>query len=117
MLFYLPDHDADLKHREPLDSVQAYRDPNRLANYLAQTGQEDEPPEIVHAREMALAKTGLYANCTPIMAYYLAIGNQEAFLAEKTRQTATNASPQRAPKRAAAQKASAVWAELSPRKR
>jgi hypothetical protein len=51
------------------------------------------------------------------MAYYLATGNQEAFLVEKTRQTATEVSTQRAPKRAAAQKASTAWAELSPRER
>jgi hypothetical protein len=99
---------ADLKHREPLDSVQTYRDPNRLANYLVQTGQEDDPLEIVHAREIALATTGLYANCTPTMAYYLAVGNQEAFLAEKTRQTATEVSTSRPPKRAAAQKTSTI---------
>jgi hypothetical protein len=64
---------ADLKYRELLGSIQAYRNPNRLASYLAQTGQEDDAPEIVHAREIALAITRLYTNYISIMAYYLAI--------------------------------------------
>ena len=115
----------DLKRWQPLQSIPAYRDPNSLASYLAQTGQEDDPLEIVHAREMALATTGLYANCTPTMAYHLAIGNMNAFTAEKTRLGAPerlseqlSEAPIHQPlKRVAAQKASAAWAGLSPRKR
>jgi hypothetical protein len=116
---------ADLRHREPLDSIQACRDPIRLANYLVQTGQEDDAPEIVHAREMALATTGLFADCTATMAYYLATDNQSAFMREKAQQQASKrsslkaigASSLRVPKRAAAEKASAAWAGLSPQKR
>jgi hypothetical protein len=100
-----------------------HRGPNGLANYLAQTGQEDDPREIVHAREMALATAGLFSDCTPTMAYYLATGNNNAFIRERNRVRASEGvsnsevSAHRAPKRAAALKASTVWAELSPRKR
>ena len=74
---------------------------------------------------MALATTGLYANCTPTMAYHLAIGNTDTFIAEKNRLGAPKRLSERpceapihpAPKRVAAQRASAAWAELSPRKR
>ena len=90
--------------------MPAYRDPNGLASYLAHTGQEDDPVEIVHAREMALATTGLFANCTPKMAYHLAMGNINTFMAEKTRLGApeqlskqlSKVSIHQAPKRAAA---------------
>ena len=57
------------------------------------------------------------------MAYHLAIGNTNAFMAEKIRLGAPKqlskqlSEAHRAPKRAAAQKASAAWADLSPRKR
>ena len=49
------------------------------------------------------------------MAYHLAVGDMEA-LANARRERDLGL-PSRRPKRAAAQKAPAVWAELSPRKR
>jgi hypothetical protein len=114
---------VDISNREPLLSMPKHRDPNERANYLAQTGQEDDSIELVNAREMALATTGLFADCTPTMAYYIATGNQIALIRERNRVRASEEASQselsahRAPKRAAAQKASTVWAELGPRKR
>jgi hypothetical protein len=58
--------------------MPTFRDPMVLASYLAMIGQENDPPELVNARQNALAITGMFANCTPIIAYYLVIGNMEA---------------------------------------
>ena len=57
----------------------------------------------------------MFANCTPTMAYYLAIGDMEA-LANARRERDLGLHSGR-PKRAAAQNARTVWAGLSPRKR
>ena len=38
-----------------------------LSQHL-ETGQEDDPVELVKARNMALATEGLFASCTPTMA-------------------------------------------------
>jgi hypothetical protein len=54
-----------------------------LASYLAKTGQEDDPLELVNARDMALATTGIFATCTPIMAWNYFFGDKEAFYAER----------------------------------
>ncbi|KAI1666409.1 hypothetical protein L13192_10093 [Pyrenophora tritici-repentis] len=37
-------------------------------NFLAETGQEEDPVELVEARNMALATQGLFAFCTATMA-------------------------------------------------
>jgi hypothetical protein len=37
-------------------------------NFLTNTGQEGDPAELVEARNMALAKQGLFASCTLTMA-------------------------------------------------
>ena len=117
----------DLEHRQSLESIPICRNPFELASYLEQTGQEDDPIELVQAREAALATTGIFADCTPTIAYHLTIGSMDTYRAEKARQQslvgaiaptkANQLEPNRAPKRAAAQKASTAWAELSPRKR
>jgi hypothetical protein len=71
---------------------------------------------------VALATTGLYANCTTTMAYHIATGNWNALITERNGMRASEeasgleVSTNRAPKRAAAQKASAVRADLGPRK-
>jgi hypothetical protein len=81
---------------------------------------------------MALTTTGIFADYTATMAYYLAIGNMDAFMVEKAKQQASKwlskrlsrtpsleadiVSTHRAPKRAATQKASTAQAELGPRK-
>jgi hypothetical protein len=119
----LDDFLADIECRKSQSLLQEYRNPNSLASYLAETGQEDDPSELVSAREMALATTGLFASCTPIMAWNYTFGDREAFYTERFKQVRTQNlsyysqdSSQR-PKRVAAQNASAAWSELSPRKR
>ncbi len=72
--------------------------------------------ELVNARQNALATIGMFADCTPTMAYYLATGNMGA-LANARRERDIEEARTRRPKRAAAQKAPTTWAELSPRKR
>jgi hypothetical protein len=48
-----------------------------------ETGQEDDPVELVEARNMALATEGLFASCTPTMAWNYHFGDIEAFYAER----------------------------------
>ncbi|KAK7189941.1 hypothetical protein PSPO01_03662 [Paraphaeosphaeria sporulosa] len=102
-----------------------------VSNFLVETGQEDDLVELVEARNMALAIEGLFASCTPTMAWNYHFGDMEAFYAERFAQVdAQNAllEPQRAlpeprdepvqrPKRAAAIAAPDTWKTLSPRKR
>lgn len=38
------------------------------ASFLTETGQEEDPAELVEARNIALAKQGVFASCTPTMA-------------------------------------------------
>jgi hypothetical protein len=114
---------ADIERRRSQTLPRGCQDPNSLASYLAETGQEDDPVELVNARDMALATTGLFASCTPKMAWNCVFGDKEAFYAERFAQVqAQNLlhhpnDPDQRPKRAAAQKASAAWDELHPRKR
>ena len=102
-------------------------------NHLAATGQERDPPELIMARDMALNTTGLFAECTPTMAWNRHFGDKEAYDAELYRRglarhpfakpptvsrpsAVSNPLSQRL-KRATAMRASAAWADLSPRKR
>jgi hypothetical protein len=92
--------------------------------YLEETGQQNDSSELINARGAALATTGIYADWTPRMAYNYYFGDRGAFYAEMFAQARANhpfaiatAQESRPPKRAAAQQASSVWAELSPRKR
>jgi hypothetical protein len=94
------------------------------ANFWAETGQENDPVELVEARNMALATRGLFASCTPTMAWNYHFGDMEAFYAERFAQVDAENSlaesqdvPRQRPKRAAAATASEAWKELSPRKR
>jgi hypothetical protein len=41
------------------------------------------PAELVEARNMALAKQGLFASCTPTIAWNYHFGDMEAFYAER----------------------------------
>ena len=52
-----------------------------MGSYLTETGQEDDPLELVNARDVALAIAGLFA-CTPTMAWNYVFGDKEAFYAE-----------------------------------
>ena len=117
---------ADLKHHKSLQikGPAPITDINAFERHLQETGQQNDPLELINAREMALATTGIYANCTPKMAYNYYFGDREAFYTERFAQVQANhpfATPavqvSRPPKRTAAQQASAAWAGLSPRKR
>ena len=73
---------------------------------------------------MTLAKQGLFASCTPTMAWNYHFGDMEAFYAERFAQVdAQDASVEhedtstRRPKRAAAVAALEAWKNLGPRKR
>jgi Tfp pilus assembly protein PilP len=120
---------ADVRRRQG-QSIPTYRNPTEFASYLASTGQENDPLRLVHAREMALNTTGLYASCTSTMAYNYYFGSRAAYEAERfaqararhpfattIAQAPTTAQALSRPKRAAAQKAPSAWAGLSPRKR
>ncbi len=74
---------AQLPERQSQPPMPAFRGPFELANYPAETGQENEPLKMITARDMAQATTGIYASRTATMAYHLATGNYEAFWAEK----------------------------------
>ena len=101
------------------------------SDFLVETGQEGDPVELVEARNMALATEGLFASCTPTMAWNYHFGDMEAFYTERFAQVdAQNivTEPQNAvvepqdtpslrPKRAAAMAAPDAWKCLGPRKR
>lgn len=91
---------------------------------MAETGQEDDPTELVQARHMALTTEGLFASCTPRMAWNYHFGDREAFYAERFAQVNTQNSllesqdiARQRPKRATAETASSAWKGLGPRKR
>ena len=93
-------------------------------NFLAETGQEEDPAELVEARNMALATQGLFASCTPTMAWNYHFGDMEAFYAERFAQVDAQDAlveheevPSPRPKRAAAVAAPEAWKSLGPRKR
>ena len=93
-------------------------------NYLAETGQEEDPAELVEARNMALATQGLFASCTPTMAWNYHFRDIEAFYAERFAQVDAQKAlieredvPTPRPKRAAAVAAPEAWKSLGPRKK
>jgi hypothetical protein len=92
--------------------------------FLTETGQEVDPAELAEARNKALAKQGLFASCTPVMAWNYHFGDMEAFYAERFAQVdAQNAPVDRGNiptprlKRAAAVTAPEAWKSLGPAKR
>jgi hypothetical protein len=105
--------------------------------YLKETGQYDDPPELIFAREQALATEGKYASYTTRMVYNYHFGTHREFdrvlmlqawsrhpfnrTNTASRPVNPDTVPQRAmggrPKRRAAEQASAAWAGLSPQKR
>lgn len=100
-----------------------YSDMISAANFWTETEQENDRIELVEARNTALATRGLFASCTPTMAWNYHFGDMEAFYAERFAQVDAQNSlesqdvPRQRPKRAAAVTASEAWKELSPRKR
>ncbi|CAN9448765.1 unnamed protein product [Alternaria alternata] len=119
---------ADIAGRRSQPVLDQYNDMMSATNFLAQTGQQDDPAELVEARNMALATEGLFASCTPTMAWNYHFGDMNAFYSERFEQVdAQNAiaepqhepqhEPRQRPKRAAAAAASEAWKDLGPRKR
>ena len=53
-------------------------------DHLAETGQQDDPPKLIEARHMALDRSGIFADCTPRMAWNYHFGDMEAFYAERS---------------------------------
>ena len=95
-----------------------------MANFLTETRQENDPAELIEARHMALATSGLFASCTPTMAWNYHFGDKEAFYAERFAQVNTQNSllesqdmARQHPKRAAVETALGAWKGLAPRKR
>jgi hypothetical protein len=115
---------ADVAGRQSQRVLYQYNDMMSATNFLADTGQQDDPAELVEARNMALATEGLFASCTPTMAWNYHFGDMEAFYAERFAQVDTqNAlneredAPTPRPKHAAAVAAPEAWKSLGPRKR
>jgi hypothetical protein len=48
-------------------------------NHLAEIGQEGDPLQLITAREMALDAVGIFAECTPTMAWNAHFGDKEAY--------------------------------------
>jgi len=59
---------ADIEGRQSQPVLYQCNDMMSATNYLAETGQEGDPADLVEARNMALATQGLFASCTPTMA-------------------------------------------------
>jgi hypothetical protein len=51
--------------------------------FLAETGQEEDPAELVEARNIALARQALFSSCIPTMAWNYYSGDMEAFYAQR----------------------------------
>lgn len=115
---------ADIERRRSQPVLYECHDMIAVTNFWRETGQQDDPAELIEARNMALATEGLFASYTPTMAWNYHFGDMEAFYAERFAQVdAQNALiepqdvPTPRPKRAAAMAASEAWKTLGPRKR
>jgi hypothetical protein len=116
---------AAIERRQLQPILDIPGNPNTLHNFLVETGQEKDPIELIEAREMALATSGLFASCTPTMAWNFHIGDKEAFYTKRFAQVNTENSllesqdkaRQHRPKRAAVEMASGAWKGLAPPKR
>jgi hypothetical protein len=56
---------ADVEGRRSQPVLYNCNDMMSATDFLTNTGQEGDPAELVEARNMALAKQGLFASCTP----------------------------------------------------
>lgn len=114
---------ADIERRRHQNPLGNCTNPDELARYMANTGQQNDSVELVETRNMALAVTGTYAKCTPIMAWNRFFGDKRAFedalFAQRDAEEAEEVQKgsTRRPKLAAAEKAAGAWKELSPRQR
>ena len=79
---------ADVESRRGQRVLYHCNDIISATNFRAETGQEDDPAELVEARSMALATQWLFKNCTPTMAWNYHFGDMEAFHTERFAQVA-----------------------------
>jgi hypothetical protein len=116
---------ADIRERKHQPILHNCSDLLTATNYLEETGQVEDPVELIEARRMALDAGGIYADCTPTMAWNFYFGDKEAFYRERFAQvealnplfeSSFDVSRQR-PKRLAAEAAPKAWMGLEPRKR
>ena len=108
---------ADIESRKFQPVLYHRNDMISTASFLAETGQEGDPAELIEARNMALATQGLFESCTPTMAWNYHFGDMETFCAERFAQVDAQNAPTSRPKRAAAIAAPEAWKSLGPRKR
>ena len=77
---------ADIERRRSEPVFREMHNPFAFVRYVAETGQQNDPAELVQARHMALDTTGLWAKCTPTMAWNCHFGDKEAYDRELRRQ-------------------------------
>jgi hypothetical protein len=115
---------ADVEGRRDQPVLYNINDMMSATNFLAETGQDGDPAELVEARNMALAKQGLFASCTPTMAWNYHLGDMETLYAERFAQVDAQdaivepeVTSTQQPKRAAAVAAEEAWKSLGQRKK
>ena len=74
---------ADIESRRSQPVLYQCSDMFAASDFLVETGQEGDLVELVEARNMALATEGLFASCTPTMAWNYHFGDMEAFYTER----------------------------------
>ena len=77
---------ADIERRRSEPVFREFHNAFAFTSYAAETGQENDPAELILARNMALDTTGRYAECTPTMAWNYHFGDSEAYDREIRRQ-------------------------------
>jgi hypothetical protein len=128
----LEEFEADIRRRQLQLVLRECSDFHTVIGHLAETGQERDHPDLIVARDMALAQTGIWADCTPRMAWNFQFGDKNAYYAERDAQIRAREIADMPPpppyserpsffgkrtKRAAAERAPDAWKGLSPRKR
>src|SRR6266567_5265223 len=68
---------ADIEYRRAQRVLYDARDFDTFNKFLDETGQEREPAKLIEARNMALATEGIYADCTPTMAWNCVFGDKD----------------------------------------
>ena len=79
----LEEFEEDVRRRQIDPVVRGCSDPGQLHAILEATDQADDPIELVLAREMALDTTGVFADCTPRMAWNCHFGDKQAYRNER----------------------------------
>jgi hypothetical protein len=74
---------ADIEGQKSQPVLYQCNDIMLATNFLAETGQEEDPAELVEAWNMALAKQGLFASCTLTIAYNYHFRDMEAFYSKR----------------------------------